>query len=48
MLLDQPGNTAGSARSRKDRQEVIRDFNDFQFFAAVVLHRGFSAVARVL
>ena len=27
---------------------VMRDFNDLQFFAAVVLHRGFSAAARVL
>jgi DNA-binding transcriptional LysR family regulator len=26
----------------------MRDFNDLQFFAAVVLHRGFSAAARVL
>lgn len=27
---------------------MARDFNDFQFFAAVVTHRGFSAAARVL
>jgi DNA-binding transcriptional LysR family regulator len=27
---------------------MVRDFNDFQFFAAVVLHRGFSAGARAL
>ncbi len=26
----------------------MRDFNDLQFFAAVVLHRGFSAAARAL
>jgi len=26
----------------------MRDFNDFQFFAAVVVHRGFSAAARAL
>jgi DNA-binding transcriptional LysR family regulator len=26
----------------------VRDFNDLQFFAAVVLHRGFSAAARTL
>src|SRR5260221_14503841 len=26
----------------------MRDFNDLQFFAAVVLNRGFSAAARVL
>jgi DNA-binding transcriptional LysR family regulator len=26
----------------------VRDFNDLQFFAAVVLNRGFSAAARVL
>lgn len=26
----------------------MRDFNDFQFFAAVVLHHGFSAAARAL
>jgi DNA-binding transcriptional LysR family regulator len=26
----------------------MRDFNDFQFFAAVVIHRGFSAAARAL
>jgi DNA-binding transcriptional LysR family regulator len=26
----------------------MRDFNDFQFFAAVVTHRGFSAAARAL
>src|SRR5258705_9852740 len=27
---------------------VMRDFNDLQFFAAVVTHRGFSAAARAL
>src|ERR1700751_1516484 len=27
---------------------IMRDFNDLQFFAAVVAHRGFSAAARVL
>jgi DNA-binding transcriptional LysR family regulator len=27
---------------------MVRDFNDLQFFAAVVTHRGFSAAARVL
>jgi DNA-binding transcriptional LysR family regulator len=27
---------------------MVRDFNDLQFFAAVVLHRGFSAAARAL
>src|SRR5882757_7091702 len=27
---------------------MVRDFNDLQFFAAVVLHRGFSAGARAL
>jgi DNA-binding transcriptional LysR family regulator len=27
---------------------MVRDFNDLQFFAAVVLHRGFSAAARTL
>src|SRR6201982_3191096 len=27
---------------------MVRDFNDLQFFAAVVLNRGFSAAARVL
>jgi DNA-binding transcriptional LysR family regulator len=27
---------------------MIRDFNDLQFFAAVVLHRGFSSAARAL
>src|SRR6201988_2859851 len=27
---------------------MIRDFNDLQFFAAVVLNRGFSAGARAL
>jgi DNA-binding transcriptional LysR family regulator len=27
---------------------MMRDFNDLQFFAAVVLNRGFSAAARVL
>jgi DNA-binding transcriptional LysR family regulator len=26
----------------------MRDFNDLQFFAAVVTHRGFSAAARAL
>jgi DNA-binding transcriptional LysR family regulator len=26
----------------------VRDFNDLQFFAAVVIHRGFSAAARML
>jgi DNA-binding transcriptional LysR family regulator len=48
MLLDHSADTTESARSRKDRQTVMRDFNDFQFFTAVVLHRGFSAAARVL
>jgi DNA-binding transcriptional LysR family regulator len=28
--------------------EAVRDFNDLQFFAAVVVHRGFSAAARAL
>src|SRR5713226_3674319 len=28
--------------------EMMHDFNDLQFFAAVVCHRGFSAAARVL
>jgi DNA-binding transcriptional LysR family regulator len=27
---------------------MVRDFNDLQFFAAVVLHHGFSAAARAL
>jgi DNA-binding transcriptional LysR family regulator len=27
---------------------MMRDFNDLQFFAAVVIHRGFSAAARAL
>jgi DNA-binding transcriptional LysR family regulator len=27
---------------------MMRDFNDLQFFAAVVVHRGFSAAARAL
>src|SRR3984893_18540671 len=27
---------------------MMRDFNDLQFFAAVVTHRGFSAAARAL
>ena len=27
---------------------MVRDFNDLQFFAAVVLNHGFSAAARVL
>src|SRR5258708_40301398 len=27
---------------------MVRDFNDLQFFAAVVAHRGFSAAARAL
>src|SRR5258708_12885434 len=27
---------------------MVRDFNDLQFFAAVVQHRGFSAGARAL
>jgi DNA-binding transcriptional LysR family regulator len=27
---------------------MVHDFNDLQFFAAVVLHRGFSAAARTL
>jgi DNA-binding transcriptional LysR family regulator len=32
----------------EDRRTMVRDFNDFQFFAAVVRHRGFSAGARAL
>jgi DNA-binding transcriptional LysR family regulator len=27
---------------------MMRDFNDLQFFAAIVLRRGFSAAARAL
>ena len=27
---------------------MMRDFNDLQFFAAVVIHHGFSAAARAL
>src|ERR1700751_4418296 len=29
-------------------RQIMRDFNDLQFFAAVVAHRGFSAAARAL
>src|SRR5437660_2908015 len=36
------------ASPKKDRRTMMRDFNDFQFFAAVVVHRGFSAAARAL
>lgn len=32
----------------RNRQSVTRDFNDLQFFAAVVVHQGFSAAARAL
>jgi DNA-binding transcriptional LysR family regulator len=31
-----------------DRWTMMRDFNDLQFFAAVVQHRGFSAASRAL
>src|SRR5882757_9856894 len=31
-----------------EQWNVMRDFNDLQFFAAVVTHRGFSAAARAL
>ena len=27
---------------------MMRDFNDLQFFVAIVTHRGFSAAARAL
>jgi DNA-binding transcriptional LysR family regulator len=30
------------------QRKMVRDFNDLQFFAAVVLNRGFSAAARAL
>ena len=33
---------------RKRSRIMVRDFNDLQFFAAVVQHRGFSAGARAL
>jgi hypothetical protein len=36
------------ARPKKDRRTMMRDFNDFQFFAAVVVNHGFSAAARAL
>jgi DNA-binding transcriptional LysR family regulator len=32
----------------EDRWTMVRDFNDLQFFAAVVRHRGFSAASRAL
>src|SRR5260370_9137984 len=32
----------------ENRRIMMRDFNDVQFFAAVVPHRGFSAAARAL
>jgi DNA-binding transcriptional LysR family regulator len=32
----------------ENRRKTVRDFNDLQFFAAVVLNRGFSAAARAL
>ncbi len=35
-------------KARRNRRTMIRDFNDLQFFAAVVVHRGFSAAARAL
>src|SRR6516162_10726631 len=33
---------------RRNPQTIVRDFNDLQFFVAVVHNRGFSAAARVL
>jgi hypothetical protein len=41
MLLDDAGTSLADGRQ-------MRDFNDLQFFAAVVTHRGFSAAARAL
>src|SRR6516164_9261057 len=38
----------GVRLDRRNPQTMVRDFNDLQFFAAVVLNRGFSAAARVL
>ena len=34
--------------SRGKAKDLMRDFNDLQFFAAVVVHRGFSSAARAL
>jgi DNA-binding transcriptional LysR family regulator len=36
------------AQGQDNRWRTMRDFNDLQFFAAVVTHRGFSAAARAL
>ena len=36
------------AATKRSHQAGVRDFNDLQFFAAVVTHSGFSAAARAL
>jgi DNA-binding transcriptional LysR family regulator len=36
------------ALRRNDRRTMLRDFNDYQFFPAGVLHHGFSAATRAL
>jgi len=38
----------GVRLDRRNPQTMVRDFNDLQFFVAVVHNRGFSAAARVL
>ena len=49
ILIGADGNrTSRVAMPKKDRRTMMRDFNDLQFFAAVVVHRGFPAAARAL
>src|SRR5258708_6063333 len=40
--------TLASGSAKEDRRNMMHDLNDLQFFAAVVLHHGFSAAARAL
>src|SRR5260370_17398613 len=40
--------TLASGSAKEDRRNMMQDLNDLQFFAAVVLHHGFSAAARAL
>ena len=49
VLIGADGNrNSRVARPKKEQRTKMRDLNDLQFFAAVVVHRGFSAAARAL
>src|SRR5690349_19545452 len=47
-VQDAPDRPGRGARLEESRRTMVRDFNDLQFFAAVVHHRGFSAAGRAL